>query len=214
MFSLFFMASWPDEATLGFVLCGIVYLFLLVGWRTRLFQVLALIAVMSLHSRTTFLENGGDWTLGELALWTAFLPLGRRFSLDAVLASLRRRREQTAAELEDRAALAPDVAPVVSLAVLAILLQLANSYFWNCINKGGPTWRSGSAVHYVLHQDRMVTWFGVWMRGHMTMTLSRIFSWASLATEATLPALILSPVYRTATRRAALLGVIGLHAGF
>ena len=54
---------------------------------------------MSLHSRVTLLENGGDWMLGELTLWTAFLPLGKRFSVDAVRASLRARRETTAAEL-------------------------------------------------------------------------------------------------------------------
>jgi predicted DCC family thiol-disulfide oxidoreductase YuxK len=217
MFSFFFMASFPDEAALGFVICGLVFLALLVGWRTRLMQVLALVCVVSLHGRSTFLENGGDWTLVELALWTSFLPLGRRFSVDAVLRSLRRRRETTAADLEDRVTIGPDawaVAPVVSLAVLAILLQLADSYLFNCLNKGGATWRHGTAVHYVLHQDRMVTWFGVWMRPHMSLLLSRVLSYASLATEAALPILLLSPVYTTWTRRAAILAIIGLHTGF
>ena len=105
MFSFFFILSRPDEVAVGFAVCGLVYLGLLLGWRTRLMQVLALICVLSLHSRVTLLENGGDWMLGELALWTAFLPLGRRFSLDAVRASLRARRETTAAELGDRNAL-------------------------------------------------------------------------------------------------------------
>jgi predicted DCC family thiol-disulfide oxidoreductase YuxK len=214
MFSMFYMASWPDEAALGFVICGLVFLGLLVGWRTRLMQFLSLLAVMSLHSRVPFLENGGDWTLGELTLWTTFLPLGRRFSVDAVRASLRRRRETTAAELGDRAALEPDTSPVVSLAVLAIVVQLANSYLFNALHKGGPTWHSGSAVHYVLFQDRMVTWFGVWLRPHMSLTLSRILSWSALATEAMLPVLLLSPVYRKVTRRLAVMAVIGLHSGF
>jgi predicted DCC family thiol-disulfide oxidoreductase YuxK len=214
MFSLFYMASWPDEARLGFVLCGLVYLGLLVGWRTRLMQVLSVIAVMSLHSRVPFLENGGDWTVGELALWTAFLPLGRRFSVDAVRASLRRRRETTAAELDDRAGLAGDATPVISLAVLALVLQLANAYFFNAVHKGGPTWRTGSAVHYVIFQDRMVTWFAVWMRPHMTMWLSRIMSWSALTTEAMLPVLLLSPFYQTTLRRLAIPAIIGLHLGF
>jgi predicted DCC family thiol-disulfide oxidoreductase YuxK len=217
MFSLFFMASWTDEVAVGFVICGIVFLLLLIGWRTRLMQVLSLVCLLSLHGRSTFLENGGDWTLAELTLWTSFLPLGRRFSVDAVLASMRRRRETTAAELEDRAALGPDaraLAPVISLAVLAILLQLADSYFFNCINKGGQTWRQGTAVHYVLHQDRMVTWFGVWMRPHMSLALSRVLSWSALATEAVLPVLILSPFFLNRTRRMAVLAIIGLHTGF
>src|SRR5204863_5555477 len=99
MFSFFFILSHPDEVAVGFAACALVYLLLLVGWRTRLMQVLALICVLSLHGRVTLMENGGDWMLGELALWTAFLPLGRRFSIDAVRERLRRRRETTAAEL-------------------------------------------------------------------------------------------------------------------
>jgi predicted DCC family thiol-disulfide oxidoreductase YuxK len=212
MFSFFFLASLPDEAAVGFVLCGLCYLALLVGWRTRLMQFLALICVLSLHGRVTLLENGGDWMLGELALWTAFLPLGRRFSVDAVRASLRRHPETTSADLarrEDR-----PTSPVVSLAAFALVLQLAVSYFFNAIQKGGPTWRHGSAVHYVIYQNRMVTWFAVWMRGHMTLGLSRVMSYAALATESVLPALLLLPFQRVWTRRAAVAAIIGLHLGF
>jgi len=218
MFSWFFMLSRPDEVAVGFVLCGLVYLCLLVGWRTRLMQFLALICVLSLHGRVTLLENGGDWMLGELALWTAFLPLGRRFSVDAVRASLRARRETTAAELADRKAM--DVSgtmAVVSLAVFALALQIANSYIFNAAHKGGQTWREGTAVHYVMHQDRMCTWLAVWMRPHMTLWLSRILSWSALATEAILPVMLLAPVRgnaKTSARRIAIVCIIGLHAGF
>jgi predicted DCC family thiol-disulfide oxidoreductase YuxK len=143
------------------------------------------------------------------------MPLGRRFSVDALRASLRARRETTAAELEDRAALGSTTSNVViSLAAFALVLQLADAYLFNALHKGGQTWRQGTAVHYVLHQDRIVTMFGVWMRPHMTVWLSRVLSWGSLATEALLPALLLSPVQKTWTRRAAIVCVIGLHTGF
>jgi predicted DCC family thiol-disulfide oxidoreductase YuxK len=227
MFSFFFVASMRDEVMLCFAVCGFVYLALLVGWRTTLMRFLAPICVISLHTRVTLVENGGDWMLGELCVWSVFLPLGRRFSVDAVRASLRRRRETTAAELADRAAMraeprpdplagaaAPDPNRVVSLAAFTILFQLAISYFFNAIQKGGPTWLHGSAVHYVLYQNRMVTWFAVWMRGHMTLPLSRVLSYSALGTESLLPILILSPVARVWTRRAAILAVIGLHLGF
>jgi predicted DCC family thiol-disulfide oxidoreductase YuxK len=216
MFSFFFILSRPEEVAAGFVVCGLIYLGLLVGWRTRLMQFLSLIAVLSLHGRVTLLENGGDWMLGELALWTAFLPLGLRFSVDAVRASLRKRRETTAADLADRDALQPEgVGPrVVSLAALALVLQLANSYLFNALHKGGMTWREGTAVHYVLHQDRMVTWFAVWMRPHMTLWLSRILSWGSLVAESMLPILLLAPVQKVWARRAAVVLVVSLHLGF
>ena len=195
MFSLFFLASWADEAAIGFVLCGLAYLALLVGWRTRLAQILSAIAVISLHGRVTFVENGGDWMLSELALWTAFLPLGRRFSVDATRAG------------------GADQRPVVSVAVLALLVQLAVSYLFNALHKGGPTWRQGSAVHYVIHQDRMVTAFGVWLRTHMTPLSSRILSYASLVMESLLPALVLSPWRQSITRRLAIALIIALHVG-
>jgi predicted DCC family thiol-disulfide oxidoreductase YuxK len=214
MFSLFFMASYTDEAVFGFVLCGLCYLGLLVGWRTRLMQFLSLIAVMSLHSRVPFLENGGDWTVGELAMWSCFLPLGKRFSIDSLRASLKARRETTAAELNDRSALVGDTTKVISLAVLALSLQLANAYLFNAVHKGGPTWRTGSAVHYVLYQDRMITPIALWMRPHMTLWLSRILSWSALTTEALLPMLLLLPFYKVVTRRIAIVCILGLHAGF
>ncbi|MEA2700903.1 MAG: hypothetical protein QOI66_5174 [Myxococcales bacterium] len=206
MFSLFFLASWTDEAALGFVVCGFVYLALLIGWRTRLFQVLALIALWSLHSRVTFVENGGDWMLGELTLWTAFLPLGRRFSVDAVLAARRRAAPPAASDADADG-------PVISVAVLALLVQLAVSYLFNALHKGGPTWREGSAVHMVLHQDRMVTAFGVWMRPHMTPLLSRALSYGSLVMEGLLPPLILSPWRQRFTRRLAIAFMLALHIG-
>jgi len=215
MFSFFFNLSHPDEVAFAFVLVGIVYFLLLIGWRTRLMQVLSLICVLSLHGRVTLLENGGDWMLGELALWTAFLPLGRRFSVDALRAGLRARRETTAAELGDRKAMDVSLSmAVVSLAVLALALQIANSYIFNAAHKGGPTWRSGTAVHYVLHQDRMCTWFAVWMRPHMTLWLSRILSWGSLVTESILPVMLLAPFQKVSARRVAIVSIIGLHLGF
>ena len=40
------------------------------------------------------IENGGYVVQNLLVLWTAFLPLGDRFSLDALRASYRERRER------------------------------------------------------------------------------------------------------------------------
>src|SRR4051794_7854536 len=67
VFSLFFAASSPALAAVGFALCGAVYVCLLVGYRTRLAQVLSWVAVVSLHARVFY--NGGDIVLGELCLW-------------------------------------------------------------------------------------------------------------------------------------------------
>src|SRR5689334_10680551 len=126
VFSLFYLASYWYEAAFGFVLCLIVYLALLVGFRTKLAQVLAWIAMLSLHGRTLLFDNGGDVVLGLLTTWTMFLPTGRRFSVDAVLA---RRRAAAAAPAQEPAAAEalpaqPRATSFVSLGVLAVTMQL------------------------------------------------------------------------------------------
>jgi hypothetical protein len=205
-FSLFFTASLRGEAIVGFVLCGVAYAMLLLGVRTRVAQLLSLVAVLSLHGRTEFVQNGGDAVLGELALWTCFLPTGRRYSIDALRAA------------RDRAAGATGIAdprePVASLAVLAVVGQLATIYGFNALQKTGPTWRAGTVVHYMIHQDCNNTWLAVWLRPHFTLLASKVLTWTAWGTEGVLPFLLMSPWAQRFTRRTAACLVLGLHAGF
>jgi hypothetical protein len=198
-FSFFYMASYTHEAVIGFIVCAVAYTALLVGLCSRWAQVMSLVCVLSLHGRLLLFDNGGDVVLGLLCIWTTFLPTGRRFSVDAVLAR--------------RFGRAPDPAPVVSLAVLALVVQLALIYFFNAVHKSGATWRDGSAVHYVLHLDRLVTTFGVWLREHMTPGVARAMTWSTLGIEWTLPFLLLAPLGVRASRRAAIALVVMLHGG-
>jgi hypothetical protein len=190
-------------------LCGVAYAMLLVGLRTKLAQILSLICVVSLHTRTSFVNNGGDIVLGELALLTAFLPTGRRYSLDALLSQ---GSASTAPDKEPTIAAAR--APVVSLAVLVLTLQFAAIYLFNALNKTGPTWREGSVVHYILHQDGIVTTLGHWARGVIGLRESRVLTYASWSIECALPVLLLVPFARRFTRRLAVVLAILLHTGF
>jgi hypothetical protein len=216
VFSLFYLASYKYEAAIGFAICLGVYLTLLVGYRTKLAQIAATICMISLHGRTLLFDNGGDVVLGLLTIWTTFLPTGRFFSVDAVLA---RHRAAAQAPAPDAAALGPPVAnerakSFVSLGVLAVIAQLAIIYFFNAAHKTGSSWRNGSAVHYAIHLDRLATWFAVWLRHTMSPTFARGMTYSALATEAMLPVLLLAPFWVRHCRRAAIVLVIGLHLGF
>ncbi len=213
-FSFFFGASWTGEVAVLFALCGLVFLCFLIGWKTRLFHALSVACIVSLHDRVIFLENGGDVVLNILAVWTLFLPMGARFSVDSLLGSLRARPERTVAELNRREDLPVETRPVVSLAVLALLLQVSVIYYFNVVHKSGLTWREGSAVHYALHQDRLVTWLGWKLRPHLTPVLSQVLSYAALAMESLAPLLVLNPFRWRVTRRLAVLVAAGLHLGF
>src|SRR6185369_12084221 len=104
-------------------------------------------------------ENGGYTVENLLLLWTCFLPLGDRFSLDALLASMRRRREVSAAELADRGdVLSPEQrAPHVTLVAAIVLLQLSAIYYFNFVHKTGASWKDGTATHYVLYISHYAT---------------------------------------------------------
>ncbi len=214
MFSLFFGVSSLQEARFGFALCGVVYLLFLLGYRTRWFQLLALIARVSLNSRLAVLENGGDMVLNLLCLLTLPLPLGTRFSLDAV--ALARSEQRAAGASDPLPHFVPEAArrPVVSLAVLGLLLQFAVIYYFNAASKSGAAWRDGSAVHYALHQDKLVTGAGVWMREHLPAGVIRGLTWGVLATEWSAFVLILSPQAWAQSRLLAVCVLPALHLGF
>lgn len=207
VFSLFFTASRAYEAMIGFALCAAVYLMLLFGYKTRLAQVGSLLAVISLHGRVLFIQNSGDVVLVELCVWTCFLPLGRRYSIDALRACVRAdpRFEGPGCSAQ---------APVASWAVLAIVVQLAVIYVVSAAEKWGPTWRQGTAVHYVLYYANVVTPLGVWLRDVLTPRASQMLSWSTRFGEGVIPLLLLTPIGRRPARWLAIVMIVALHVGF
>ncbi|HKQ68620.1 MAG TPA: HTTM domain-containing protein [Polyangiaceae bacterium] len=212
-FSLFFAASRPIEVLALFGIMLLFNLCFMVGYRTKLFHVLSLFMLLNMHNRAVFTENGGDVALNLLCLWTLFMPLGSRFSVDAILESLRQRRERTVEELNDRASIPRDTRPAVTLAVLAFLAQLSVVYYFNTVHKRGFTWRQGSAVYYVLFQERMVTWIG-WKIRPIPLWLARFMSYTTLGIEATAMVLLLNPYKRVWTRRIAVVILPFMHLAF
>jgi hypothetical protein len=213
-FSLFFTVSSLREAELGFALCAVAYAMFLLGYRTRLAQVLTLLARVSLNSRLAVLENGGDMVMDLLCLLTLVLPLGARFSLDALAASWHREQSAPGASTVGNPAAAATPKPVVSLAVLGLLLQFATIYYFNAAAKSGPAWRDGSAVHYALHQDKLVTCLGVWMREHLPVSAVHALTWSTLVTEWLGFVLIITPVHVQRARLLAVCLMPMLHLGF
>ncbi len=197
-YSLLFYVSSDDGVRVAFVLIALVYLALLFGVFTRVAQVLALICVLSLQIRVDVTANGGDFVMCNLLVWTAFLPLGAAFSVDAWRA---------------KSAGKPQQSPVVSWGVFVVFMQLAIIYFFNAIHKHGETWLDGSAVYWLAHQERIVTGLGYWMREHLPFWVFQGFTYTSLVIEWLLPFLILSPWGRPWTRRAAIAGIWALHLG-
>jgi predicted DCC family thiol-disulfide oxidoreductase YuxK len=210
IFSLMLMSSLPEESLIWFGVCFVCFFLFMIGYRTRLFHLLSFIMTTSLHNRILFAENWGGVAIGALMVWTLFLPMGRRFSVDAVRASMRARPDERP---EDLAAGVPppDDRPAKSLAVTCLLVQIAIIYWFNFVHKSGPTWRDGSAIYYVLHQERIITWLGLQIREHVPYVVTKVLTVATLVIEAAVAFLVLSPMFWRWTRALALVLLFGLH---
>jgi predicted DCC family thiol-disulfide oxidoreductase YuxK len=211
LFSLYHAFGTPGEVRVLFAFHLFVNFALLIGWRTRLMHVLAAVLITGINSRNIMLENGGWVVLNLLTVWTMFLPLGKRFSVDALIRSFRERREGSAQALNDRSVPAPTIAPIVSLAVTALILQWVVIYAFNVVHKSGQPWRDGTAVYYFFQQDRMVTAFGAWIREVLPLSGIKALTWGTLAIEATIMALLLLPFRARYARMLAFVLCASLH---
>ena len=211
VFSVFYAFSSFSEVNVAFLLAFVCFVVFTLGYRTKLFHALSLLFITSLNARNLFVENGGTIVVNLLGLWTLFLPLGRRFSIDAVLASLSQRREENSTELNDRSQPPIPNAPHVSLVVLALLLQWSVIYFFNFVHKSGVGWRNHTAIYWFLEQNRIVTWFGVWARNHLSLVVLKLMTRGALLTEATLSFVLLIPFAHENMRRMGLFLALGLH---
>lgn len=212
-FSLYTAFSTPTEVKVAFVLTALAYVPYLIGYRTKIAQVVAFVLVTSINCRNIFVENGGCIVVGIVAGWTMFLPVGDRFSVDAVLKSMRARRENTARALEDRSIYEPYRVPHRSLAVLAIVLQIFAIYFFNTVHKEGDTWKNGESIHWVLWQNRIATVWTAWLRMHEPSWLSPVLTRATLVIEGSAAFLPLIPFAQRYVRTTHVAITVGLHAG-
>jgi hypothetical protein len=177
-----------------FALAAATAVCLLLGWRTRPATAASWLLLVSLHARQPMVLNFGDDVLRMALFWGLFVPLGRRWSLDA-------RRAPAAGD--------PD-APTCSPGTAAYLVQIACVYFFSGLLKSGPDWhRDGTALHYALSMDAWVTPIGVAVREHAG--LLRAATRATLALELVGPFLLFAP--RAWLRTAAVLAFGALHLG-
>jgi hypothetical protein len=227
VWSLLFAFSRPGEVAVAFGLILVVYVLYTIGWRTKLMQILALVCFISILNRNLLLQDGGSFTCSVLALWTAFLPLGARFSVDRWRAC-RIAAAVEAARASPGGAGATPAAPIarlsdgakasapvmhVSFVCLALLLQLAAIYGFNAANKTGATWHGGTAVHYIFWLNSRNTWLAGFVRAHEPAWLSPMLTRGTLIFEWSAPLLALFPVIQTPLRRILIVSMWCFHLG-
>jgi hypothetical protein len=211
IWGLMFGFSSPNEVRFFVAFVLIVYLLYTLGLFTRLMQVLALVCLESLNWRFQLVMHGGAITTNLLAVWTVFLPLGQRFSLDSLFRTMRTHGAADAKTLTERGWRTELPQRYFGLAYFFTCIQWATIYVFNVLHKSGLTWHDGSAVHYVLWQNRVATHLAAFLRMHEPFWISPAMTWGTIVMESALPFLILTPVFQTWARRVAFLFIWTLH---
>ena len=58
------------EVHLFFIIKAICFFILIIGYRTRLFQFLSAVGLISIHNAAVIVENGGDMVYNSFLIWT------------------------------------------------------------------------------------------------------------------------------------------------
>ena len=158
--------------------------------------------MIGLDARNLLVEDSAVTLLVALVLLSFPLPLGRRVFVDALLASLSRRRDKSSRELDQRPMRS---ACFHSLAVLALVFTWAAIHLVDFVGAWGASFRDGGALHYFLRQDAIVAAPGAWLSQHAPAGLLAGLGRAGYWGLALLAALLLVPGKKKLRRRAAFL---------
>lgn len=195
-------AGWVQAGL--FVVAGLAALAMLVGWRTRAATVVTWVLLCSVQQRNPLLEQGGDILLRVVLFWGMFLPLGARASVDRARARASARGGHGAGDGE--------AVRVLSVATVALVVQLVLVYWMTALWKDSAAWRTeGSALYWALQIDQYVSGLGRWLRGYpgALTVLSLVVFWF----EVVGPCLLLSPWRTGVLRTVAVAGFVALHVG-
>ncbi|ELY96510.1 hypothetical protein C482_15963 [Natrialba chahannaoensis JCM 10990] len=136
--SVYFLTTDPAGTAALFVVHGVLAVLLLVGYHTRVATALSLVFVLSLDLRNPLVLSYADTLFVWLLFWGIFLPLGERWSVDAVHA-----------DREPRAS-------VASIGSALALFQMITMYVVNGYHKSNSElWQSGEAAVLVFGLDDM-----------------------------------------------------------
>lgn len=168
---------------------------LLIGYRTKLFTVLAWIFLISIHNRTPLIMQAGDHLLRMLVFWGIFLPWGNLLSVDAY----RHRVVKKSYSYE-------------SFAGLAYVCQIVLLYYFSALLKSSVEWRSEfTALYYALSIDQIIRPIGEWIYPHYE--LLKVMTAGAFYLELILPLLLFVPFYNAWFRMAVIIGTVLLQLG-
>lgn len=188
-----FLSGTKQFVALFFILAGISYTALLVGFKTRWASILSFFFLISIQQRASMVVETDDRMLLCLVFWGMFLPLNHYFSVDSKQIPFKKNR-------------------VSKMASFAFLFQISLIYFFNGFPKTGETWTSGVAMKYAMMED-------LWINASTANWISKydylcfVISKATIPFEIILAILILTPMIWTKVRTVVVISILFFHWG-
>ena len=188
-----FTSSWEVHL---FFLVGIAFsLTLILGYKTKLSQIMCAVIIISIHNRAIMLENAADFFMNCMLIWTIFLPLGITFSIDSLSKALKKYKENSVDDLNNRELGINKFKTIYSFAYFCMIYQVATIYFFTGIDKTGYDWMNGSAVYKMFQLDTFLTPVGYFLRDYITYPVSKFFTYSTLGIEYMAPIILFIPFY-------------------
>ncbi len=179
-----------------FIFHAIITLFLIFGYQTKLYSVLAWLFMVSLQNRDPYIQQGGDDLLRLVLFWGMFIPWGNFYSLDS----------------KNNSGNTSGNKYLFSVSSMGYLLLIASVYFFSALSKTSPEWRSeGTAVYYALSLDQLKLGMGNWL--YQFPGLMKLLTHFVFYTELFAPVLLLFPFKNKFFRIIAVILILTLHTG-
>ena len=200
-FSVFNSAGKPFYIY-GLLLIGLIFHFgLLVGYRTKLSNILSWVFFISLSARMPIVSHAGDDLMRLALFWLIFLPTNQHFSVDRALADL------------NSQALPKHNNSILNSASIAMMLQLIYMYFFTGLLKWHPVWTTeGSALYLALELEKFLTPVGELLR-LLPYAVLQFLTHVILFSELTIPLLVFIPFKNHYMRFVSITTFVLFHLG-
>jgi hypothetical protein len=152
--SLFFISGDGSVQALLYGVMVTAAVMFTIGYKTRTATVILWFFIAAHHGRCPMVLTGEDRLPLQFLIWSIFLPMGARYSVDA----MRKPRSGPATQY-------------LSLASAAILLQFIALYAVTGVTKSGASWTDGTALWWSLGSEYWVLPLGRLLREHYGMTV-------------------------------------------
>ncbi len=172
----------------------------LIGYKPRKSAFIACLLMASLIDKNNAAHSSAELLASLLLLWSAFLPTGRYWSVEAAL-------NNDPKEKRTR--------PWPIIPVLAIKLQITVIYLYAGLYKlDSPDWIDGTALQHLSFEQLFARQSLGEVVNLISPDMQYLMTWGVILFQLAFTLMIYTPIFRNTLRALAIIGAAAMHLGF